>query len=130
MDTIKTIKPGVRGTKRFLKEYKDQRVVVCQRKKPEESKAYTTVELIVDKRDDELGVNFKKVNAIKNQSLVPLKIAFHEVEIRNKVKQAGGQWHHADKVWLLPYFKVVEFNLSNRMIKEDVSKYGHDRFVF
>ncbi len=130
MEIIKTMKPGARGTKRLLRKYKDQLVAVRYRKKANENKAYTTVELIIDEREYEPGVNCKAINAIKRHALIPIKIAYKEIELRENVKQAGGMWHQEDKVWLLPHCKVIELNLSKRIVEKDVSKYGHEEFVF
>lgn len=125
MEIIKTMRPGVPGTKRLQRKYKDKLITVRYRKKLGENKLYTTVELIVDERDYEPGVNYRLANAQKHNALVPIKIAFDEVELRERVKQAGGKWHMEDKVWLMPLSRVNEMRLSDRIVERDVDKYRY-----
>ena len=46
-----------------------------------------------------------------------LRIGFHETELRQKVKQAGGTWLKHEKLWRLPYSKVVDLGLEERVVE-------------
>lgn len=48
MEVIKTLSPGVNGTKRYVKLYGEKLVCVRYRMNKETGDRYTTIELIVD----------------------------------------------------------------------------------
>jgi len=75
-------------------------------------KKYKTVELIVTERDwhpDE-----KKIPLNKR---VYLQINYKELELRQKIKVNGGVWDVNKKLWHLPYNKVLELELQNRIVR-------------
>lgn len=47
-----------------------------------------------------------------------VKIGYHETELREQVKQAGGFWKIRKKVWILSRHKVLQVGLERRMIDE------------
>ena len=62
--------------------------------------------------------NYNAINAIQRQTFITLKFIYQEMALREMVKQAAGQWHQEDKVWLLPHYKVMELNLSKRIVEK------------
>ena len=47
------------------------------------------------------------------------KVAFpiiQETDLRTIIKGHGGIWKHEDKVWELPYSKVIELELEDRIV--------------
>jgi hypothetical protein len=48
---------------------------------------------------------------------VLVKVNYHEVKLRNAVKEAGGQWQPKEKTWKLPYDTAIELGLDQRIVK-------------
>ena len=53
--------------------------------------------------------------------------AFAEVDIRERVKQAGGTWNPERRVWQLRYDSVVALGLNRRIANEPASTSGCQR---
>jgi len=45
-----------------------------------------------------------------------VRSAIDEIEVRRRVKTAGGKWAPKRQVWQLPYEKVTELGLSDRIV--------------
>jgi hypothetical protein len=43
---------------------------------------------------------------------VLVKINYHEVKLRNAVKEMGGQWQPKEKAWKLLYDTAIELGLD------------------
>ncbi len=115
MEVFKTLKPGEPGTKRLCREYGDQLVNVRYRKGTDPNRIYTTVEIIVDSRIYHPGLTHAPVASKRETQRFPIWVKFDEVELRQKVKEAGGKWDMGKKVWYLSYKKIAELNLKNRI---------------
>jgi len=50
-----------------------------------------------------------------------IRVGFAEVEIRQRVKQAGGKWNWSRKVWEMRYDQVVALTLEGRIVAEEAS---------
>jgi hypothetical protein len=105
------LKPGQRGTKKLLREYGKKLVNVRYRYDDEKNKRYTTVELIVDEAP------WKPPPRYAPADIVRIKIGFNEVELREKIKLAGGKWSKTIKTWQLPYKKAVQLGVKLRILK-------------
>ncbi len=117
MHTRLTLLPGQKGTKKLLKKYGDQLICVRYRYNSELKKRYKTVELIIEESpwvSPHESVMKKKIDINK---AVAVRIGYRETELRNLIKNAGGRWKQEEKVWILPYRKVVEFGLGKRIVK-------------
>jgi len=62
---------------------------------------------------------------LPDDQIVALRIAFADVAIRARVKQAGGRWDPERRVWQLPYDRVVALGLNNRIVDESASNSGY-----
>ena len=86
---------------------------------PQRRKRFKTVELIVAERDREpTGPRFAP------DQIVALRVAFADVAVRERVKQAGGTWNPRRKVWQLPYDRAVALGLHRRIVVEPASDAG------
>lgn len=112
MEVKATIKPGQNGTKRYTREYGDQLVCVRYRYDKRRQKRLTTVELIVDEQDWIQGIT------IPPDKIVPIRIAYGETELREKVKAAGAYWDSKKKCWNLSFRLVYALGLEKRIIDE------------
>ena len=59
-----------------------------------------------------------------DDQIVGLRVAFADVAVRDRVKQAGGTWNPERRVWQLRYDRVVELGLNSRIVDEPASNSG------
>ena len=52
--------------------------------------------------------------------IVGLRVAFADVAVRDRVKQAGGTWNPERRVWQLRYDRVVTLGLNSRIVDESI----------
>jgi hypothetical protein len=111
MEVRATLLPGQDGTKQLQKLYGEQLVCVRYRYDKQNKRRLKTVELIIEDTPwvNSIDANVRRPPPKKRtveQTL--LRVGFHETELRQKVKQAGGIWLKQEKLWRLPYSRVVE----------------------
>ena len=82
-------------------------------------KRFKTVEIIVSERDWE-----PPPPRFADDQIVGVRVAFEEVDIRERVKQAGGTWHRPRRVWPLADGDAVALGLRNRIVAEPASTRG------
>ena len=73
-----------------------------------------TVELVVDRKYWEPGVK----NYIPPHKVLPLRVKYGEIHMGRLVRQAGGVWNRAKKVWELRYDQIKALGLTERIIYE------------
>ncbi len=107
------LKPGQRGTKRLVEEYGE--ALLCVRYRYDESrrKRLKTIELVVEESD--------WIPQIASTEIVGVQVAFREADLQQKVRQAGGKWNPARRVWELRYDRAVALGLKDRLAPENVS---------
>ena len=125
MEVTKTLHPGERGAARLLRRYSERLVCVRYRFDPARNKNVTTVELIVDERDAPEGHSPLDTRKPAPKQQVLLRIDFEETVLRERVKQANGRWDPERCGWVLPYARVQELGLEERIIQEHVPISGH-----
>lgn len=108
MRTSVKLRPGQRGTKRWVAQYGDQLLAVRYRYDRTRHKRYTTVELIV-----------AEARWAPATTLVGVRVAWDENELRRQVKAAGGRWDPARRVWDLPYGQIRALSLLHRIVWPD-----------
>ena len=112
MRITKILKAGQPGTKKLVERYGENLVCVRYRCDEENKRTIKTIELIIENKLRQ--PNTKKIPLNK---LINLRIKANEIELRKRVKKAGGKWNHLMQVWRLPYKEVLELGLTNRMVK-------------
>jgi hypothetical protein len=110
------LKPGQNGTKQLLAQYGDRLICVRYRYDAQRKKRFKTVELLVAERDWQ-----PPRPRIKDDQIVALRVAFAEVAVRERVKQAGGKWNPDRKVWEIRYDQAVALGLDTRIVDEPAS---------
>ena len=113
------LKPGQKGTKGLLAQYGDRLICVRYRYDALLKKRFKTVELLVAERDWE-----PSTPPVASDQIVGLRVAFSETAVRDRVKQAGGTWNPARKVWELRHDRVVALGLNHRIVDEPASTRG------
>ena len=115
MDVIRTIKPGMPGSKRFQKHWGDRLVAVRYRRHAQT--LYTTIEIIVDQREHpDRNISLISAHSFKRQQTVAVPIAFDERELREAVKKNGGRWSRDGRAWVMTYNVAVVLGLQSRIV--------------
>ena len=83
-----TLKPGQRGTQKLLARFGDRLVAVRYRYDAVTRRRLKTVELIVDEADWS-----PPSPRLLDATVVEVRIAWDEADLRRQVKQAGGRWN-------------------------------------
>jgi len=107
MRTLLTRKPGQKGTKQLALEHGARLVCVRYRYDAEKRRRLKTVELVVEEHE-----------WMPEDTPVLIRVAYEEIELRGRVKQAGGKWLPEKKFWQLPYGMVLKLGLEARMVRE------------
>jgi hypothetical protein len=118
MEARTTRRPGQKGTKRLMERFGDRLLFVRYRYDPAGRRRVTTVEIIVDEAP--WAANPDAAPAPPPSAdpghCVALRIAVHELNLRAKVKAAGGKWDPARQVWILPMRRARVLGLQDRIL--------------
>jgi hypothetical protein len=106
-----TLHPSQPGAKQLRVQYGERLVCVRYRSDEQRQKRLKTVELIVEEIDW-----IPDRSPRPAESLVDIRVAGSEVEVRRQVKGMGGRWQPQRGVWELRYDQVVALGLENRIV--------------
>ena len=107
--TVTVRRPGQRGTRRLMEHYGDKLVCVRYIEDVQRRRRYKTVELIVEEAvwtppppppPKEVGV----------------RVAYHEVALRKRVRAAGARWDHKTQLWRMPRKEALAMRLKERIV--------------
>ena len=113
---IKTsLKPGQKGTKKWLDIYGDRLVCVRYRYDANKGRRYTTIEIIAEE-GDWVPAEMKEPPARNMADLLGIRVVGYELELREQVKRAGGIWRPKQQVWELPYGQILALGLEDRIV--------------
>jgi len=107
------LKPGQKGTKQLLAKYGDRLICVRYRYDAQRKKRLKTVEILVAECDWE-----PPRPRFAPDQIVALRVAFTDVAVRERVKQAGGTWSPEQRIWRLRYDRVAALGLTARIVDE------------
>ena len=110
------LKPGQRGTKKLVSQYGARLICVRYRYDEKQQKRFKTVEIIVE----EIPWTPKQ-KKIDKTAIVDLRIGYGEMELRRKVRSAGGKWNRAKQLWEIAYEQALSLGLENRIQKVKAS---------
>lgn len=116
MQTRRTLLPGQKGTRKYLKRYGKELVCVRYRYDAQQGQRYTTVELIIEQS---VWVPTPESHT------VGVRVGLHELDLQRQVKQAGGKWNRAKGVWEIAAAQAVKLGLQKRIVKTEVSNSRH-----
>ena len=120
MQTRLSLKPGQNGTKKWVEKYGDKLVAVRYRYDEKKKKRYKTVELIVEDSHWTPIVEAEFVTrSYSSTDQIGIRVEGYETGIRAQVKEAGGIWRPRQKLWELPYSKIVELGLERCIEPEE-----------
>ena len=112
MKILRTITTGKPGTKTLLKKYGTNLISVRYRYDNQRHCKILTVELI-----EEIKPWHPNHKRIPKNKIMFLKITYDEIHLRRLVKDEGGRWNSERRLWEIPYSKVLELGLENRLIE-------------
>jgi hypothetical protein len=112
MQARRAFAPCQKGANKFLERYGQQLGCIRYRYDEQQCKRSTTVEIIVE----ESGWSPPEKPAI-----VGLRVDSQETELQRRVKQAGGRWNSAKRVWEIRYDQAVALGLKKQIVKLEVS---------
>jgi hypothetical protein len=92
----RSLKPGSRGTLRWLRQYGDALVCVRHREDPAGLRRVVTVELVVATRH--LGAPTTKLDVRARYAVC---VAPQDRALQRQLRAIGGRWHPQDGVWYL-----------------------------
>lgn len=110
MEARVTLRPGKRGTIKWMNQYGDRLVCVRYRYDSDGRRRLTTVELIVAEAPWD---GRPKANDDRH---VDIKVRYDETGLRQRVKHAGGVWRPDRRVWTLPFKEVRLLGLEGRIV--------------
>jgi hypothetical protein len=106
----KKLKPGQPGTKRLLAQYGERLVCVRYRYDPCRQRRFKTVELVVE---EEAWSEPRRI--ISPHEVVGVQVGLSEVALQRSIKQAGGRWNPARRLWELRYEQAIALKLESRI---------------
>ena len=107
-----TLKPGQPGTKGPLARYGKRLVCVRYRYDEQTHQQVKTVELIESRK------NWEAEDASRGgESMMAVRVGRQELELRRKVKAAGGKWDPARRVWVVSRERVERLGLEGRIVE-------------
>ena len=113
-DRIRTLSPGKAGTKSLLKRFGDELICVRYRYNAEKEECVKTIELVVDRKP---WKPYEK-RMVPAHKIMPLRVKYGEIHIGRLIRQAGGVWNRARKVWELRYDQIQALGLTDRIIED------------
>jgi hypothetical protein len=113
MRTRLTLRPSQDGAKQLRAQYGDRLICVRYRYDDQQKKRYKTVELIVEENRWE-----PPSCPPKGHTMVWVRIALLEAEVRQQMKGAGGKWHPQRRLWELRYDQAIAVGLSKRIVRD------------
>lgn len=96
--------PGAPGTGPLVDRYGDALLCIRQRLDPQQKRKLTTVEIIVETQPAE------------PEPTAWLRIGYGETDLRERVKEAGGEWHPEHKLWRIPLKAIKAMGLEMRVV--------------
>jgi hypothetical protein len=105
------LKPGQDGTKKLVDMYGDRLLFVRYRYDAKQGKRYKTVELIIGESDWQPDP--------RPDEIVGVRVGYREVELWQRVREAGGRWNREQQLWELSYTQVEMLGLKERMVRDE-----------
>ncbi len=106
-------RPGQAGTLKYMRLYGEDLVCVRYKYDYKRRKRYKTVELIIDQSE----WSPRRGDTYPHRR-VYVQLDKPEIELRKKVKAAGGIWNGYKKLWKVSLQAVWDLDLEDRIVNE------------
>jgi len=120
--TVKTVKPGQKGTKGLLARYGASLLCVRYRVDEDTRESLKTVELVVRRRSLKREAECQGSGRFGDRAesaggrRVALRIGLRERDLQRRVKSAGGRWDRVRRVWVLRRDAAERLGLMGRIV--------------
>ncbi len=111
MITRLKLKPGQKGTKALTEKYGEDFFCVRYRYDESSRTRIKTVEIIVERK--QLPPSAKNQ---RDETLVPVQIAYGENRLGKMARSAGGTWDADVKLWFIRYGNIKDTELEKHII--------------
>ena len=101
----------------LLAQFGDRLVRVRHRHDEGTGRTFKTVELIIEEITDRT-----RADPPSRSRIVRLRVGWHELEIRQAVKEAGGRWNPQERVWELQHDRIIDLGLEERIVRDPSSQ--------
>lgn len=105
------LKPGQFGTKKPLAESGSRLLCVRYRCDPVSQVIVKTVEIIVEE-----SAHQPRPRRLRDDHLVAVQIGWKEFDLQRQVKQAGGRWNPARRLWEMRRDQALKLGLKDRIM--------------
>jgi hypothetical protein len=112
MKTRLTLKPGQNGTKKLMDKYGERLLAVRYRYDPALRIRLKTVELV----EEQMPWDPVRPRGHEPDTMVLLRLGFHEEKLRESIRAAGGMWLPERKLWQLSYRLAKAMGLGTRIV--------------
>ncbi len=102
MRTVKTLRPGQKGTKELPARFGPSLLLVRYRYDEDRREHLKTVELVIQRRPRDAESQSPSARAEGDGTRrVALRIGWRERDLQRRVTSAGGRWDPVRRVWIL-----------------------------
>ncbi|MEK6245157.1 MAG: hypothetical protein AABM33_11745 [Pseudomonadota bacterium] len=112
MATRATLRPGQKGTRKLVERYGERLVCVRYLYDAKASHQYKTVELIVSSapwQPNPRGLRRR------DDDIVAVRIAYGEVELRDRAKRLGAVWRPVQRIWEIAWGDAKRLGVTDRV---------------
>jgi hypothetical protein len=112
METRLTLRPGQPGTKKLALRYGERLLRVRYRYDRKNERRLKTVELIVE------SVPWRPARRrprLRDEDIVTVSIAYHEVDLRERAKRLGAVWRPAQRLWEISWLHAKRLGIADRV---------------
>lgn len=121
MKTRLNLKPGQKGTKHLVEKYGKALLYVRYRYDEDRGVRLKTLEIVVEEKP------WNSLLRLRDEETVPMIVNFSEVDLREKLKAAGGRWNPEAKLWYVPYGSIRGTELEERIMLDFIKgRRGHN----
>lgn len=111
METRLTLRPGQPGTKKLALRYGARLLRVRYRYDRKGERRLKTVELIIE------SVPWRPAQRrprLRDDAIVAVPIAWHEVDLRERAKRLGAVWRPAQRLWEISWLHAKRLGIADR----------------
>jgi hypothetical protein len=116
METRLTLRPGQNGTKKLVARYGERLLRVRYVYDAKTGRRLKTVELIVESVPWQPRPRHPRRS---DDEIVAVRIAFHETDLRQRVKHLGAVWRPVQKLWEISWRDAKRLGIADRVTQSD-----------
>jgi len=114
METRLTLRPGDKGTRKLVARFGERLLRVRYLYDADRGRRLKTVELIVQSIPRQPRSRSPRR---RDDDIVPVRIAWHETDLRERAKRLGAVWRPAQKVWEIRWSDARRLGIADRVVE-------------